>query len=123
MRIASLRFHAVIPDEECTLELLHNRGGYWRDLWGWVSVSATAKACLLGLVAPYEDFPRGTHETFFIVANTTVQQTDSLALLKTKFPEITDLRIDFAGSNVGFMSTEKAKRMLGWQEEGFLWKA
>jgi hypothetical protein len=124
MRIATLRFHAVTDDDQCTAAHLNQRGGSWKDLWGWVSLTATAKSCLLGLTAPYETFPNGTHETFFIVAPTTQQQSDSETLLMSRFPEIQDVRIDLKGSNVGFFDTSKAERMLGWKEgEAFWWKA
>jgi hypothetical protein len=112
MRIATLRFHAVTDDDQCTAAHLNQRGGSWKDLWGWVSLTATAKSCLLGLTAPYETFP------------TTQQQSDSETLLMSRFPEIQDVRIDLKGSNVGFFDTSKAERMLGWKEgEAFWWKA
>jgi len=113
LRIATLRFHAVIPDERCTAPLLEARIGSWKDLWGWVSVTATAQSCLLGLTAPLSTFPIG-HETFFIVAPTTVQQRNSEELLKEKFPELVG-KMEFKG-NEGFISTKKAERMLGWKE-------
>jgi hypothetical protein len=62
-------------------------------------------------------FPVG-HETFFIVAPTTMQQRDTSELLGEKFPELVD---GYGGvvegrGNVGLISTLKAKRMLGWEE-------
>jgi hypothetical protein len=60
-------------------------------------------------------FPNG-HETFFIVAGSTMQQVPTEGLLKEAFPELVD-KIDLKGKgNVGLISTEKAKRMLGWEE-------
>jgi len=117
-----MRFRDVIPDNECTPELLHARGGRWRELWGWVSASSAAQAVLLGLTTPYDTFLRGTHETFFIAASTTQLQQDSLELLRTKYRDIQNLRIEYKGRNRGFVSSEKAERMLGWKgEHRFLW--
>lgn len=58
------------------------------------------------------------HETFFIVAPTTMQQTPTIDLLADKFPELVD---KYGGvvegkGNQGLISTAKAKRMLGWEE-------
>ena len=121
LRIATLRFHWVVPTAKVNIESLHAAKGEWKDLWGWVSLAAVAKACLSALTVPESQFPKG-HETFFIVAGTTCQQGDSMELLKSKFPEITDIRKEFKGSNAGFFDTSKAKKFLGWEEEGFVWK-
>jgi hypothetical protein len=118
MRVASLRFHWVVPTAQVDRDFLHKRQGSWKDLWGWVSLEATAKAVVLSLTVPEDNFPAGTHESFFIVSRTTCQQTDSMELLKTKFPEITDFRKKLNG-NDSFVDTSKAERILGWKEEGF----
>ena len=120
MRVASMRFHFVAPMEGISAAKMHEYMGAWKDLWGWVSADATADACLKGLTAPTSTFAIG-HETFFIVAGTHCQQGDSMTLLKSKFPEITDIRKPLHG-NDGFFDTSKAKRMLGWEEEGFPWR-
>jgi hypothetical protein len=117
LRVASLRFHAVTPDALCSTATLHNRGGLWKDLWGWVSLSSTANACLSALTVPESQFPLG-HETFFVVAPTTMQQTPTELLLKESFPELVDKvkgGLDGKG-NVGLISTDKARRLLGWEE-------
>ncbi|KAL7418651.1 hypothetical protein Q5752_006334 [Cryptotrichosporon argae] len=121
MRVASLRFHWVITDElAASPEELSAAGGTWKDLWGWVSTTQTARSCLLGLEAPTSTFPAGTHETFFIVAPTAVRQGSSLELLKEHFPEITDIRREYKG-NEGFFDCSKAERMLGWTEKAHPW--
>lgn len=115
LRVASLRFHAVTPDDQCTPEILDARKGSWKDLWGWVSLTATSKACVSGLTAPESTFPLG-HEAFFIVAPTTMQQTPSEELLISQFPEL-EGKMDLKGKgNLGFMTTKKAEKMLGWTE-------
>lgn len=120
MRIASLRFHWVVPHDLVSRETLHERGGAWKDLWGWVSLTKTAEAVLRALTVSENTFPRG-HEAFFIVARTTCQQRKSLDLLKTKFrpeEEGMEIRGRFVG-NESFISSEKAERMLGWKEDGY----
>jgi hypothetical protein len=120
MRIASLRFHWVVPTHLVDRHTLHNEGGAWKDLWGWVSLGATAQACLKALTAPETTFPRG-HEAFFIAARTTCQQVDSMDLLRTKYRPVQEgIEIrGVVGGNASFIDTRKAERMLGWKEEGF----
>jgi hypothetical protein len=58
------------------------------------------------------------HEAFFIVAGSTMQQVETGDLVKQAFPELVDkvrFRLEGKG-NVGLISTEKAKRLLGWEE-------
>ncbi|WOO84293.1 Putative dihydroflavonol 4-reductase [Vanrija pseudolonga] len=120
MRIASLRFHWVIPDSLAYDPVaLDEKKGTERDLWGWVSTSQTARACLLSLTAPESTFPPG-HEAFFIVAPTAVQRRLSSELLEEHYPEIKDIRRTFTG-NEGFYDVSKAEKMLGWKEKAFLW--
>lgn len=46
-----------------------------------------------------------------------MQQTPSEALLVSKFPEL-EGKMDLKGKgNLGFMTTAKAEKMLGWKEE------
>jgi hypothetical protein len=120
MRIASLRFHGVVLPPFTTREKLHERGGYWKDLWGWVSQEAAAESCLKGVLAPLSTFPCG-HEAFFIAARTICEQENSLELFKTRFDlekEGIELRGEITG-NQSFFDTRKAERMLRWKEEGF----
>ncbi len=119
MRMATLRFHYVVADEMLTRERLSEVRSNWKDLWGWVSLSAVARACLLGLTAPETTFPKG-HETFFTVGSTIIGKEDSMQLLKEKYPEITDIRKEIKG-NDGFFDCSKAERMLGWTEPKRPW--
>ncbi|WVQ84281.1 hypothetical protein IAT38_006433 [Cryptococcus sp. DSM 104549] len=137
LRIATLRFHAVIPDHLCNPHSLHVNGGVWKDLWGWVSNSAVSRACLLALIAPTDTFPEGTHEAFFVVAPTMCQQRRTSDLLEEMYPEWAEgaeekdtqrwdggragkLRMALKG-NEGLFDCSKAERMLGWTEQGFYW--
>lgn len=120
MRIASLRFHWVVPPPLVSREALHQEGGAWKDLWGWVSLGATAEACLKAITAPISTFPLG-HEVFLIAAKTTCQQVNSMDLLRSKYSPKSE-GIYFRGLMVGnqsFFDTGKAERMLEWKEEGF----
>lgn len=120
MRIASIRPHWVIPESLAyNPEKLHELGGTWKDLWGWVSIGAISRAFILALTAPESTFPLG-HEAFFTVAPTMCRQASSADLIKETFPEIKDLRREWKG-NEGFYDCSKAERMLGWSERAFLW--
>jgi hypothetical protein len=69
------------------------------------------------LTVDEQQFPVG-HETFFIVAPTTMQQTPTIELLRDAFPELVEKYGGFVEGkgNQGLISTAKAKRMLGWEE-------
>ena len=123
MRIASLRFHWFAPDEVCTAASLDERGGAWKDLWGWVSSTAAAQAVLAALIVPECQFPP-SHEVFLIVAGTIQGQRSTRSLLAERYPEIHNeiLRKDIMG-NKGLFDCSKAKRMLGWEEVGYPWTA
>jgi hypothetical protein len=53
-----------------------------------------------------------------VVAPTTMQQIPTSQLLKESFPELVGkVRGGLEGKgNVGLISTEKARRLLGWEE-------
>jgi len=107
MRIASLRIHEVSPLEEIEREEEEDA----RQLWAWVSPTATARACLAGIEAP-EDAFKG-HERFYITAPTTIRKEPSLELAKKWFPDV-PIKGDLSGKKT-FFSTEKAKKLLGWE--------
>ncbi|KAF8590216.1 NAD(P)-binding protein [Ramaria rubella] len=121
MHIASLRFHWIVPSRADAAKMMSSASPdsefyaeHARDLWGWVSRRAAARACLLGLTAP-EDAWQG-HEPFFIVApNTAVEQT-SADLCTEAYPEVTDIRKPWVG-NASFFDCAKAAKLLGWWEE------
>jgi hypothetical protein len=72
---------------------------------------------LSGLTVSEEQFPLG-HETFFIVAPTTMQQVPTIDLLRDAFPELVEKygKVVEGKGNQGLISTAKAKRMLDWEE-------
>jgi len=115
MRIASLRFSWIIPSRAYAVELAVGppklSADRSRDLWGWVSQDAAARACLLGLTT----VAFSGHEAFFIVAPSTVVNVDSAALQKEVYPEVEDIRRPWKG-NASFFDCSKAERLLGWTE-------
>jgi UDP-glucose 4-epimerase len=78
-----------------------------KDLWGYVSSGAAARAALLGLEPNF----RG-HEVFYIVAPDTSSDTPSRDLAQEFYPEV-PIRGDLR-DNSGFFNTGKAERVLGW---------
>lgn len=108
MRIASMRFHWVVPE----------RATAWRrssettpqsakNLWAYTRFDAAADACLKSLEATFEG-----HEAFYIVAPDTSSETPSLELARTYFPEV-PIRGDLSGHK-GFFDCSKAEKLLGW---------
>ncbi|TYJ53876.1 hypothetical protein B9479_005498 [Cryptococcus floricola] len=131
LRIASLRFHGVVPAHLCSPAALHELGGAWKDLWGWVSNPGVARACELALTVGEDSFPGGRHEVFFIVAPTICQQRATQGILEEFYGEYKEgeegrgtIRGEGRGGrgmegNEGLFDCGKAGRMLGWVEEGF----
>jgi UDP-glucose 4-epimerase len=121
IRIASLRFHWIIPSRTHGNSLLDVAGPssalfaeHSRDLWGWVSQHASARACILGLTA--KEGAWTGHEAFFVVAPNTVVDTNSEELCHRVYPEVKDVRRPWTG-NLGFFDCKKAANVLGWQED------
>lgn len=112
MNIACMRIHEVAPLKEVQEE--HEKD--WenagvKQLWGWVSPAATARACILSLES---DKMKG-FEAFNIVAPTTTQNTPSKDLAQKYYSEA-EIRGNMS-SNQAFWTTDKAKRVLGWTHD------
>lgn len=110
MNIACMRIHEILPLKQVQEEHEQN----WvesavRQLWGWVSPQATARACLLGVEKAEK--VNGC-EIFNIIAPTTTQKTPSEQLAKEYFPNA-EIRRDMS-KNQAFWTTDKAQRILGW---------
>jgi nucleoside-diphosphate-sugar epimerase len=109
MRIASLRFHGVVPERATMVQYGQRIGDTLaKQLWGYTRLDASARACLLALTADF----RG-HEAFYIVAPDTMSETPSRELARQFFPDV-PVRGDFSG-NSGFFDCAKAERLLGWK--------
>jgi nucleoside-diphosphate-sugar epimerase len=108
MAIASLRFHMVVPDR-ATAARRQSAGSevLVKHLWGYTSLEAAARACLLSLTADL----RG-HAALYIVAPDTTMDTPSLELRQRYFSDV-PVRGNLDG-NSGFFDCSRAERLLGW---------
>jgi UDP-glucose 4-epimerase len=111
LRIASLRFHWVVP----SIELPRSRYYEYRDniqpkhLLAWTHLAAAARACLAGVSADFTG-----HETFFIIApNTVADDLPTLEFVQRYYPHV-PVRGDLSGHRSLFDSS-KAERLLGWK--------
>lgn len=108
IRIASMRFHWVVPERALAAQSFtveSEKPGH--HLWAYTRFDAAARACLLSLTADY----RG-HEVFYITAHDTTVDVPSRELAAKHFPGV-EIRGDFAG-RASFFSSAKAERLLGW---------
>jgi nucleoside-diphosphate-sugar epimerase len=112
LRVASLRFHWVVPavalPRRSYAEVGVQEGA--KHLWAWTSLEAAARACLLGVTAAFDG-----HQPLFIVAPATVVDTPSRELARQFYPEV-QIRGDLPG-NAGFFSCARAERVLGWRHD------
>jgi UDP-glucose 4-epimerase len=111
LTIASLRLHAVVADPP----EYRARSRQWPDaaarhLWGYTSLGAAARACLLALAA---DFPG--HEVFYVVAPETIMDTPTRDLCRDCYPGV-PIRRELTGTE-GLFDCAKAGRLLGWAHD------
>jgi nucleoside-diphosphate-sugar epimerase len=111
VRIASMRFHWVVPERAVAA----SRFGIAdtqvaKHLWAYTRFDAAARACLLSLDALFEG-----HEAFYIVAPDTCIDVPSLELAARFFPGV-PIRGDLGGRR-SFFATAKAERLLGWSHD------
>lgn len=109
--IASLRLHGVVPQRADAVTWLDTAGdAVVRQLWGYTTADAAARAFLAGVTADFEG-----HEAFYIVAPDTMAETPSAELAKQHYPDVT-ITGDLSGRR-GFFDCRKAETMLGWAHE------
>ena len=109
IRIASMRFHYVVPDKAIAVEAYNaETAEIAKHLWAYTLIGAAARACLLSLTADFTG-----HEAFYIVAPESTIEKPSRELAARFFPDA-EIRGDFDG-NAAFFSSAKAERMLGWR--------
>jgi nucleoside-diphosphate-sugar epimerase len=108
MKIASLRFHWVVPDRSLPARYFKVRKSQAKSLWGYTTFDAAARACLLSITAPFKG-----HEAFYIVAPDTCVDVPSLELKQKYFPDV-PLRGRLSGHQ-SFFNCAKAERLLGWR--------
>lgn len=109
IRIASMRFHYVVPDKKIAAEAFnHDTDEAAKHLWAYTLIDPAARACLLSLDADFTG-----HEAFYIVAPESTMDRPSRDLAQRFFPDV-PIRGAFEG-NVAFFSSAKAERVLGWR--------
>lgn len=106
VRIASLRFH-LVTRARADAAVLYNAPNQEKHLWAYTLYKAAAWACLLGLDGHFNG-----HETFYIAAPDTTNDTPSLELARRHFPNV-PIRGDLSGHR-SFFNSAKAGRLLGW---------
>jgi nucleoside-diphosphate-sugar epimerase len=111
LRVASLRFHALVADREQGIEINQRLGVVAiRHLWAYTLMSAACRACLLALTADFTG-----HQAFYIVAPDALASDSSLELAAQHYPSTT-IQGDLSG-HAGFFNCAKAEQLLGWRHQ------
>ena len=111
LRIASLRFHALVADRDQGIEINQRLGVVAiRHLWAYTLMRAACRACLLALTADFAG-----HQAFYIVAPDALASEPSLALAAQHYPTTT-IQGDLSG-HAGFFNCAKAEQLLGWRHQ------
>jgi nucleoside-diphosphate-sugar epimerase len=114
VRIASIRFHWVVPDRAIAAKAFNDPDkDTAKHLWAYTLQEPAARACLLSLEASFTG-----HEAFYIVAPDTTADVPSLDLAKRYYPDV-PIRGDLSG-NRSFFSSAKAEKLLGWRHSDAL---
>jgi UDP-glucose 4-epimerase len=109
LRIASMRFHMVVPDRAAAVRVFYEATErHAKHLWAYTTYDAAVDACIRSLDADFTG-----HEAFYIVAPDTTMEMPTLDLAKQFFPNV-PVRGDLSGHR-SFFSSAKAERMLGWK--------
>jgi len=110
MIIASLRFHALLPQapELSSDSTLSKDDPGAKGLWAFTLLESAVKACELALSSGH----RG-HEVFFIVSGETSSSIPSEELARRVYPRV-PLQGDLTGRR-GFYDCRKAEQLLGWR--------
>jgi len=109
IRIASMRFHWVVPDRATSAARMGIASQEMsKHLWAYTLYDAAARACVQSLEAPFLG-----HEAFYIIAPETNMDIPSEELAARFFPHV-PIRGDLSGRR-SFFSCAKAERMLGWK--------
>lgn len=108
IRIASMRFHHVVPDRSIAGGFYNSlEPGSAKHLWAYTLIGPAAQACLLSLEADFTG-----HEVFYVVAPDTTIDIPSVELARRFHPDV-PIRGDLSGHRA-FFDSSKAGRMLGW---------
>ncbi len=110
MQIASLRFPGVAGEDHAAFlgaQSLAMRGP--GGLGTYVDARDAARACRAALETAFEG-----HQAFNICAPATLFDAPTRELVRSQFPEVTDIRTDAAGNWAGY-DTRKAEKLLGFK--------
>lgn len=111
LSVGSLRIHHLVPTREVLADkIVTDVARYSRDLWGYTTLDAAARACFAVLDASWKG-----HEVFFVVAPRTAANMATAELCEEFYPEV-HRRHELVG-NEGLYSCAKAKRLLGWEHD------
>lgn len=112
LRVASLRFHALVPDRETVLRRQQSEGrpeGPSKGLWGYTTIRGAVQACMASLNAEFLG-----HEAFYVVADRTASEEESEQLWRRFYPDV-PLRAPLSGF-APFFDSRKALRLLSWSD-------
>jgi nucleoside-diphosphate-sugar epimerase len=108
VRIASMRFHWVVPNRTTSAARFGFRTREAaKHLWAYTLFEPAARACLMALEADFKG-----HQAFYITAPETNIDAPSLDLAREFFPQL-PIRGDLSGRR-SFFDCAKAERLLGW---------
>jgi nucleoside-diphosphate-sugar epimerase len=108
IRIASMRFHWVVPERSFAARNFGVDNPHpAKNLFAYTRFDAAADACLKSIEATFQG-----HEVFYIVAPDTTVDVPSLEIAAKFFPDVV-IRGDLSGRR-SFFSSAKAERLLGW---------
>jgi nucleoside-diphosphate-sugar epimerase len=114
MAIASLRFHMVVADRAAAVSRKSDTNPVLallaKHLWGYTTVEASARACLLALTSEFQG-----HQAFYIVSPQTMMDTPSLELRNRYYPEV-PVR-GALDETTSFYDCSRAERLLRWHHE------
>ena len=110
MIIASMRFHAIVPDRSTIVQAksYSQTDAAVKNLWAYTRIDDASRACLLSLTADFAG-----HQVFYIVAPDTISDTPSLELKQKYFSDVV-VRGDLSDHR-SFFDSSKAERLLGWK--------
>jgi nucleoside-diphosphate-sugar epimerase len=109
LTVGSLRLHHLVPARSSIIaKIAPDPSAYSRDLWGYTTLGAAARACLAVLNGPWKG-----HQLFFVVAPRIGLDRSTAELCRTFYPEV-PLRRELEG-NEGLYCCAKARGLLDWE--------
>ncbi|KAF8556189.1 NAD(P)-binding protein [Imleria badia] len=110
MRMASLRFHWLVPTRTRARQRSHENS--IGDLWGYVQEDSSAEAFVRALTVQNDEW-KG-HEKFFITAHQVAPDEDWLELKQRYFPDVSVREGWVKNRGSSFFDCSKAECLFGW---------